>query len=155
MTSKYESVTLTNARGVTILFAQGSSTVGGRNVFRYSIRKVADSQFVPGAVQDQDLRGLGAFMVASTTQTGTANGSTDFAPVTDAPTGYAVLPESDASDVAALQLVGYGQAVGVGRLFTFKYGDEVSFATGDVKGGLTDQEAQEVIAILSSFRVSK
>ena len=145
-----EQVTLTNERGVNIEYVQMMSNPGGTGSFAHKaeITKVADSQFIPGYVQSQDHSGLGSFMVARVKIIGEmeAGVEAEYRSISGTET-FAVLPESWAGireDLRGLNMVA----------LSFDYSSLISLTCSIPDGGLTVSEEQEIIAIMSSFRVA-
>lgn len=148
-----EVVTLENGSGanVTFLYNSGSIESGGSsvNMVRVDVTKEAPSQFVPGSVQATDYSDLGEFMVAKLKTTGILNMRTDsdYTDV-DGNVSYAVLPVSEQGTREDARKALSGE-------FSFWYAGTVSFTGTDTEENFTDEEQQEVIAILNSFRVEQ
>lgn len=155
VTQNGETVILTNERGVTITFshiggvAEGELELGGSTTVmrRVNISKVADSKFMPSYVQGSDYSNLGKFMVAQQKVTGQLYMllDSDFKDV-DGAISYAVLPESRQGiddDVRHPNIV----------QFAFWYSGYISFVAESPNGQFSANEEQELIKILSSFRV--
>lgn len=136
-----EEVTLQrNGTDITVNYSYGLDMPHPVNVQRVSIKKVADSSFWPSYVQDNNHTDLGPFMVAEVVlNKPTADGTPyDF-------TYYAVLPES------ALTLPDTpGMDIGSG-VPSFRYSGSIAFWSLVPDGGITDDQRNEIIAILSSF----
>lgn len=151
-----EEVVLKNDRGVEITFLHTSgiskeSGGGGSGLYlwRTEVSKVADSSFVPGYVEGTDYSNLGAFMVAELKITGEINKEkdVDYTEVKDRTRGivqYAVLPES------WIGTMDYTS----GRLdeIAFWYSDYIELVATSPDNKFSEEENQEVIKILSSFR---
>lgn len=154
VTQTNETVILTNDRGATVQFsyiggvAEGN-LVGGSatDMLRVDVSKAADSSFLPGYVQATDHTDLGTFMVAKLKVTGHLNmkSDTDFKNV-DGAISYAVLPESRIG--TADNVRGPFESE-----FSFWYSGYVSLIANSPDGQFTETEEQQVIKILSSFRV--
>lgn len=148
-----EIVTLENGSGATVTFLYNSGSIesGGSsvNMARVDITKEAPSQFVPGSVQATDYSDLGEFMVAKLKTTGILNMKTDseYTDV-DGDVSYAVLPLSEQGTRENIRKATSGE-------FTFWYAGTVSFTGSDSEDNFTDEEQQEIIAILNSFRVEQ
>lgn len=153
VTQQSEIVTLENGSGsnVTFLYDSGNIESGGSsvNMARVNITEEAPSQFVPDSVQATDYSGLGEFMVAKLKTTGILNMKTDseYTDV-DGNVSYAVLPLSEQGTRENVRKATSGE-------FTFWYAGTVSFTGSDSEENFTDEEQQEVIAILNSFRVKQ
>ncbi|MCL2807721.1 MAG: RNA polymerase sigma factor [Coriobacteriia bacterium] len=154
-----EFITLTNARGVEIRYFSGPDIAGyGGNFYRADVKKVADSQFVPGWVQATDFSHLGSFMVARVSITGTMHreSHTEYQD-TDGGVIYAVLPEDKVglmeNQATSVGLIEEGMLERI--LWGAGYGNAyfgASFICSVPEGGLIDREEEEIILILSSFR---
>lgn len=148
-----ELVTLENGEGACVTFLHCSSELNGGgssvNMARVDVSKVAPSQFVPGFVQATDHSSLGEFMVAKLKTTGILDMQTDreYTDV-DGDVSYAVLPLSEEGTREGVRKATSGE-------FTFPYSSTISFTASDTGDDFTPQEQQEVIAILSSFRVEE
>lgn len=153
VTQLSEIVTLENGSGANVTFLYNSENIesGGSsvNMGRVNITKEAPSQFVPGSVQATDYSDLGEFMVAKLKTTGILNMKTD-REYTDVDGGisYAVLPLSEQGTREEVRKAASGE-------FTFWYAGTVSFTGSDSEENFTDEEQQEIIAILNSFRVEQ
>lgn len=136
-----EEVTLQrNGTDITVNYSYGLDGPNEANVHRVSIKKVADSDFWPDYVQGTSHIDLGPFMVAEVVLSKT---TADGAPYEF--TYYAVLPES------ALRLPdtpGMDIASGVP---SFRYSGRIAFWSLVPESGITDDQRNELIAILSSF----
>ena len=154
VTQTTETVVLTNNRGVQIEFDYYGNIPEGTNMGtstvvmqRVEVSKAADSSFIPRSVQGSDHSDLGNFMVAQLKVTGQLNMKTDskFEDV-DGTIGYAVIPESYSGVNEDVR--GPFKAE-----FVFWYSGYISFTAMSPDGTFTDSEQQEVIAVLSTFRV--
>lgn len=147
-----ESVTLTSDSGSQIQYSHIMNEIrGGSAVWmaRVEVTPIAESSFVPGYVQANDLSHLGKFMVAKLKQTGELDmqNDTEFTDI-DGSECYAVLPESE---------IGVREDVRGPYIaeFAFDYGSNIAFiASPGINEQFTDEEKIEAIAILSSFRVA-
>lgn len=149
-----EKVILSNGAGVTITFSHiggipegqlsGESSV---SMLRMDISKAGDSQFIPSMVQDTDYSELGKFMVAKLKVTGQLDMYTDsdFQDV-DGKVSYAVLPESWAGTREDVRMAFEAE-------FAFWYSGYISVIATKADSQFTPDEAEEVLAILGSFRV--
>ncbi len=146
----YESVTLENKSGSIIWFShisgeKGKNIGGGSriNMARIEVSEIADSQFVPDAAN----KNLGEFMVAGLKTTGVLDMRTDsdYKDV-EMDFSYAVLPKSE---------VGLREGVtkAISGEFTFYYGANISFVGSNTDDDFTEEEQQEVISILNTFRL--
>ena len=151
--SDREIVTLSNSKGAEVTFStyfygKDFNFSYGATVFgRVEVTEADGSQFVPSIVQGTDHSDLGEFMVAKLHQTGImyiTNGDTDYRDI-DGETEYAVIPKSEVG--TKTELSGHYEGE-----FAFWYNAFVSFIGNDTDGDFTEQEQQEVIAILNSFR---
>ena len=148
-----EKVTLSNDAGATVTFwyfGVMRDLTGPTNTIReINVTRSSDSQFVPGYVQATDYSDLGEFMVAEIETTGeyfVPDGGT----YSDAHSGwirYALLPESQAGSTQECIIIGL-------PTLSFWYGGHISFIACPCQGEFTEQEKQEVVAILSSFRLA-
>lgn len=155
VTSDREVVTLSNSKGAEVKFStycygknfnfsQGASVFG-----RVEVTEADESRFVPSTVQGTNHSDLGEFMVAKLHQTGVmyiTNGDTDYRDI-DGETEYAVIPKSEVG--TKTELSGHYEGE-----FAFWYNAFVSFIGKDIDGDFTEQEQQEVISILNSFRLA-
>lgn len=145
-----EQVTLTNSRGVEIYYmAHHDLGGGGRDIVCYEVTKVADSQFVPyyAAGTDTDYSYLSSFMVGEIKAVGRYDMKTGELVPFDGGRSYAVMPESYIGTHEATALSGFQEE------FSFEYASNRLFIAEEPEGGFTEAERDEVIAILSSFRV--
>ena len=155
VTSDTEIVTLSNSKGAEVTFStyfygkdfnfsQGASVFG-----RVEVTEADGSRFVPSTVQGTNHSDLGEFMVAKLHQTGVmyiTNGDSDYRDI-DGETEYAVIPKSEVG--TKTELSGHYEGE-----FAFWYNAFVSFIGRDTDGDFTEQEQQEVISILNSFRLA-
>lgn len=152
-----EEVVITNDRGVTVTYTKFDSRLGneGRSMISYKGVKVADVGFKPSCPPgtDSDYSYLGNFAVAKVKATGSLNMDTD-SDFTEfnGRVFYVVLPESEIEQNG-------GSFVSVGMLgfyneFSFDYPGPYMLIAEAPDGQFTEEEEQEVIAILSSFRVA-
>ena len=150
--SNYESVTLENKSGAVIWFShidgeKGQNIGGGSNLHmsKIEVSEIADSQFIPDVAN----KSLGDFMVAKLEITGVLDMRTDleYTDVVDDVPSYAVLPKSE---------VGLREGVtkAISGEFTFYYGANISFVGTIGNEDFTEENQQEVIAILNSFRLA-
>ena len=150
VTQQSEMVTLTNNRGAEITFSYigGQNPGGGSAVVmqKVEVTKVADAGFIPGYVQATDYSDLGKFMVAQLKLIGTLDMQKDkeYTEV-DGGVAYAVLPET-------FESIHSGLTHPYILDFSFWYAGNVALIADAPDGGFTEQEKQEVIAILASFR---
>lgn len=148
-----EKVVLSNDRGVTVTymsFSRSNSMGYGRIMHQVHAEKVANSSFIPAmpAGTFEDYSYLGNFMVAKLKVVGELQMDTDsdYTRV-DGSVYYAVVPESyeGLHDVVGMDGI-YGQ-------FRFKYPGACAFIAEAPGGRFTRTEEDEVVDILSSFRV--
>lgn len=150
--SRQETITLTNDRGVEIIYthfyADESETFeygGGYEIIGVEINEVSDSDFVPGVVQERDYSELGEFMVAEIVRRSIDDGLTgEVKPLKGS--FFAVLPKQEAGSSYYKTLIE--------AEFSFYYGAHISFICASPDLDYTEEEEKEIIAILSSFRVS-
>ena len=146
-----EQVTLENGRGVTIDYIACGHIPGGSSsvLVRDVVTKVADSSFTPSypGGTDEDYSDLGKFMVAKieTTDEYFPGVDTDFVPLDQKIISYAVVPESYAGVKEDV-----GEAYSI-NMYSFNYPTPYEFIASSTDGTFTEQEEQEVIAILQSF----
>lgn len=144
---------ISNDRGTTITYMHFASIYGlgggGRNMQKVEVSKVADSSFIPTIPEgtDSDYSELGKFIVAKLKIVGELymDEDSDFTAV-DGAVYYAVLPES---------YVGTHLVVGLYGLYeecSFEYPGLYAFIAEAPDGEFAEDEEQEVIAILASFR---
>lgn len=152
VTSTSEIVTLENKKGSQIQFLYISDkNIGGGSgttMARIKVSKVADSKFIPSYVQATDHSNLGEFMVAELKTIGILDmrTDTDYRKFDDKNvTSYAVLPKSEEGIRENVNKATSGE-------FVFWYSGNVSFV-GNLSDNYTEQEKEEMIAILSSFRL--
>lgn len=150
VTPTSELVTLENDNGSRIDFLHISDkNIGGgsnTNMAKVKVSKIADSQFVPSYVQSTDYSDLGEFMVAELKTIGILDMRTDsdYRKV-DGNVSYAVLPKAEEGIRENVNKATSGE-------FVFWYSGNVSF-TGQLSDNYSEQEKEEMIEILSSFRV--
>ena len=144
-----EWVTLTNNNGVEINYISHSNLGGDRFITKYEVSKAADSQFIPGYAggEDEDYSVLGNFMVGEIKAIGEYDIKTGDLNPFDGGTSYAVMPESYICEHDAAGLSGFLDE------FSFTYASNILFYSEAPNGVFTDSDKQEVIQILSSFRV--
>lgn len=145
-----ENVVLQNNRGVTINYVSfGQLDGNGKNMNKYEVSKASDSQFVAGYASggDTDYSYLGKIMVGRIEVTGELfmGIDDDYKPVSGKES-YAVMPESYIGTHEATGLTGYYEE------FSSDYGGYLLYAEAP-DGSFTEEEKQEVIQILSTFRV--
>lgn len=149
VTQQSELVTLESNSGSRIRF----SYIGGQNpgggsaavMRKVEVAKAIDAAFIPGYVQAMNYSDLGAFIVAELKPISTLNMQTDSEyTAIEGRISYAVLPES---------FIGTHSGLRSDYIldFSFWYSGNVALITD---GDFTEQEKQEIIAILASFRVS-
>ena len=127
-----EFVDLTNDDGIVIeyMYVASSAFIGDiRDMVDVNITKIADSRFVPGYAQTMDYSHLGKFAVVKTEA--------------DSERYYAVMPESECSR----------SSVEANFTTGFWYDGCLEFKVA-IPEKLTPQKEQEIVGILSSFRVS-
>ncbi|MDD6208179.1 MAG: hypothetical protein PUB10_06635 [Clostridiales bacterium] len=145
----FECDTLSNPRGIEITYMSFSDSLGGdgRFMYEYEITKVSDSSFVPGYPEgtDKDCYNLGDFMVAKIKMTGELNMETDedFKPI-DGGVFYTVVPQS---------YKGKHETQNLYEECAFEYPTEYVIMVSSPDGRYTTEEEEEVIHILSSFRL--
>ena len=150
VTQQSEMVTLTNERGAKITFSYiGGEKPGGGSATvmkQVEVTKVADAGFIPGYIQANDYSNLGNFIVAQLKLVGTLDMKKDkeYTKV-DGDVSYAVLPETFVS-------VHSGLTHPYILDFSFRYAGNVALIADAPDGGFTEQEKQDVIAILASFK---
>lgn len=147
---------ISNDRGTTITYIDFLSIDnlggGGRTMLKLEISKVADSNFVPGlpagVSMNTTYENPGNFIVAKIEIVGQLNMDvdTDYTAV-GGEIMYAVLPESYIGIHEVVGLTGIYQAC------SFEYPQAYVFIAEAPDRQFTIEEEQEVIAILSSFRV--
>lgn len=98
-------------------------------------------------VSDEDYSTLGDFMVGEIKAVGEYDMKTGDLNPFDGGTSYAVMPESYIGEHDAAGLSGYQDE------FSFTYASNILFYSEAPNGVFTDSDKQEVIQILSSFRV--
>lgn len=150
-----ESVTLTSENGAQVQYSHIAQEIMGGfsavSMARVEVTPIAESSFVPGAVQATDHTSLGKFMVAKLKQTGVLDmqNDTDFTEI-DGSECYAVLPESKIGvrdDVRGPYIAE----------FAFDYSSNIALiaSPGIENEKFSAKEKIEAIAILSSFRVTQ
>lgn len=150
-----EHVELTNDRGVTVSYWQCGSNLGAasRTMVRATASKAADSSFVPGAPDgtDTDYSFFGNFVVARVEVTDwlDMNTDTEFSPMDQKSTYFAVIPESRLGEWEYA-----GQAQDVDQSL-FHYASHYAFTAHAPEGQFTEQEEREVIEILKSFQLAE
>ena len=150
VTQQSETVTLENDRGAEITFSYiGGQIPGGGSAVvmqQVEVTKVADAGFIPGYVQATDYSDLGDFMVAQLKLIGTMNMQKDTGYTeVDGGVSYAVLPTTSEGIHSGLT----HQYI---LDFSFRYAGNIALIADAPDGGFTEQEMQETIAILASFR---
>ncbi len=145
-----EFVTLSNERGVEIIFSHWDEPesvtfqYGGVGLTNVSIENVAESSFSAGVVYGKDYSDLGEFMVAEITRTSMVDGLTgEDMPVEGS--FFAVLPKSEQGET-------YYKSV-LEAEFSFWHGNHISFVCTSPDWSFSEEEKQEIIGIMSSFRV--
>ena len=145
-----EQITLTSNSGSEISYMAHSSldSSGGRDIVQYEFTKVADSQFVPSyaAGTDTDYSYLGNFVVAQVKAVGQYDMKTGELMPFDGGVSYAVIPESC---LGTHDITGLG---GLQQELSFEYASYRMFTATPSANGITDEELNEIIQILSSFR---
>lgn len=151
VTSISEEVVLSNDTGVTITYwnFNGMRELTGptRDMNEVDIERVADASFLPGYVQATDYSDLGKFVVARIEVTGQYDmlGNGDFTAVDHGSIRYALLPESQVGEQQECIIPGL-------PTFSFWYAGHISMIARTSNENFTEQEINEVIAILSSFK---
>lgn len=151
VTSISEEVVLTKDTGVTVTFwnFKGMRDLTGptRDINCVDITWVANADFVPSSIQGTDYSDLGAFIVAKIKTTGkydVLNGG-EYSAVENGSVRYALMPESEIDQDEECIIPGL-------PTFSFWYAGHISLIARTPNGEFTEQEEQEVVAILSSFR---
>lgn len=149
-----EYVILSNKRGVEIAFSRYKAKddgIGdyGRFMSEYQVKKVADSAFVPLYPEyagDDDSQ-LEEFMVCEIKLTGELymDEDEDFTAV-DGAVQYGVFPKKYEGTHSTVGLSGFIEE------FMVNYGGKFSFIASAPDGTFTEQETEDVIEILSTFR---
>lgn len=145
-----ESVVISNDRGVTITYrALGVEHLGGngRSYTDYTVSKISDARFVP---IDSEYSSLGNFIVAHIQSTASMHADVDEKMVSNGKLtegNYAVLPQSYIGEHTYVNGLG-----GYWEEFSFNYPLPCMCIAEAPKGGFTESEREEVIAILQSFR---
>ena len=146
-----EEFVLTNANGVTVHYIDFGNLGGsGKSIVQYEVTKAADSQFTAGYVEtDTGVKNLadewGNFMVGEVKAVGEYDMATGELMPADGKVSYAVMPNSYIGTHEAAGLTGYYEE------FVTEYGNYLLFAEAS-DNGFSEQDKQEVIRILSSFR---
>lgn len=147
-----ENLVLTNSRGVTVNYINFGKIGGsGKSIIQYEVSKAADSQFTAGYMELGDGRVLdlaaewGNFIVGEIKSVGEYDMKTgELMPINGGVT-YAVIPQSYVGTHEATGLTGYYEE------FVTEYGNYLLYAQAP-DGKFTEEEKQEVIQILSTFR---
>lgn len=145
-----EFVTLSNERGVEIVFSHWDEPksetfqYGGVGWTNVTITNIAESSFEAGTVYGKDYSDIGEFMVAEITRTSMMDGLTGETMPVDG-SFFAVLPKSEQGETHYKSLL---EAV-----FSFWHGNHISFVCTSPDWYYTEEEEQEIIEIMSSFRV--
>lgn len=151
VTPTSEEVILSNDRGTTVTYWNfgGMRDLTGptRNINCVDVTRASDASFCAGYVQADDYSDLGAFIVAKIKITGEydMDAGGEYIKVDNGSVRYALLPESQLGEQQECIIVGL-------PTFSFWYAGHISLIADAPDGEFTEQEAQEVIAILSSFR---
>ena len=146
-----EEFVLTNANGVTVHYIDFGNLGGsGKSIVQYEVTKAADSQFTAGYMEtDTGVKNLadewGNFMVGEVKAVGEYDMTTGELMPADGKVSYAVMPNSYIGTHEAAGLTGYYEE------FATEYGNYLLFAEAS-DNGFSEQDKQEVIRILSSFR---
>ena len=121
---------------------------GGKFITAYEISKAADSQFIPGYAggEDGDYSVLGNFMVGEIKAIGEYDRKTGELNYFDGGISYAVMPESYIGIHDATGMSGYQE------MLSFPYAFEILFYATSKGGYFTDEEKQEVLKVLSTFK---
>lgn len=145
-----EFVTLSNERGVEIVFSHWDEPesetfqYGGVGLTNVSIENVAESSFNAGIVYGEDYSDLGEFMVAEITRTSMVDGLTG-EDMSAEGSFFAVLPKSEQGETYYKSMLE--------AEFSFWHGNHISFVCTSPDWSFTEEEEQEIIGIMSSFRV--
>ena len=147
----YEWVTLTNKNNDNIeinYISHSDLGGGGKFITAYEISKAADSQFIPGYAggEDGDYSVLGNFMVGEIKAIGEYDRKTGELNYFDGGISYAVMPESYIGIHDATGMSGYQE------MLSFPYAFEILFYATSKGGYFTDEEKQEVLKVLSTFK---
>ncbi|MCM1288795.1 MAG: hypothetical protein NC240_10845 [Clostridium sp.] len=146
-----EFVTLTNARGVEIVFSHWNAPegetfqYGGFGITNVEINDIADSNFIPSFVYGKDYSDLGDFMVAEIKQISFDDGITGETKPCEG-SFFAVLPKTKIGKTY------YKTAIEA--VFSFWYGSYISFVCSSPDFKYTEEEKKEIIAIMSSFKIN-
>lgn len=129
---EFESVELANENGIVIRYTYWASSFAygdPRYEIEVDISKLADSSFIPGYAQTTDYSSLGKFAVVKVES--------------DSQIYYAVKPEYECG----------GNSIEANYMTGFWYDGYLEFMA-EIPNGITETEEQEVIDILSSFRIA-
>lgn len=146
-----EKVVLTNSTGFKVTYwnfgATRNLTGATRNIRGVDVTRVADASFIPDDVQATDYSDLGKFMVAKLKTTSECDMLSDgeSVDIENGPVRYALLPKSEVGEQYESIIVGL-------PTFFFWYAGHISFIADSPNGEFTEQEENEVIAIIASFR---
>lgn len=148
-----ENVVISNPRGITVTYWDCRTNLGGnaKSMLKAEISKAADSSFVAGypAGTDKDCSGLGTFVVAKVQLVGEMIPGLDSDYMSINKAFYAVIPESYLGEREF-----QGQAGNVDE-FSFEYPNPHAFIAESPDGTFTEEEEQQVIRILKSFKVAQ
>lgn len=151
VTSVSELVELKNESGVTVTYWNfgGMRDLTGptRGINRINITRVTDADFSPSYVQDTDYSDLGAFVVAKVEIIGEYDllGGGEYSVAEDGSVRYALLPEGQMGEQDEIIMTGLPS-------LSFWYAGHISLIAWTPNQNFTEQETEEVIAILASFR---
>lgn len=151
VTPTSEEVVLSNGAGVTVTFwnFNGMRELTGptRDMNEVDIEWVANASFLPGYVQATDYSDLGKFVVAKIEVTGQYDmlGNGDFTEIDNGSIRYALLSESQLEQQQECIIPGL-------PTFSFWYAGHISMIARTSNENFTEQEINEVVAILSSFK---
>lgn len=153
MQSDYERDVLQNERGIEISYYSseygfGSQYYGGANVIHWvHITKVADASFVPDDYNGKSYSSLGKYVVAKLKVYAYEDGMTGESETEyDGPAYYAVVPESYLGDDGFC-------GTGYWALCASEYVKPMVILAESPDGCFSAEEEEEVIQILSSFRI--
>ncbi len=148
--SSEEKFVLTNEAGTTITYwyfgTMRDLSGPTRKIETLNVTRMADANFIPGYVQGTDYSDLGKFMVAKLETFSECNLLDDGESVDVEYVRYALLPGSSVGEQSESFIPGL-------PTFSFWYAGHISLIATTPNEKFTEQEEQEVIAILSSFRV--
>lgn len=154
MRGEYEWDILSNDRGVNITYYSsemgfGSQYYGGNYELNSAhITKVADSALIPGTYNNKDYSSLGKFVVAKIKVYAYDDGQTEEGEIEfDGPTFYTIIPESYLGDASFC-------GTGYWAVCSWEYARLVAVIAEAPQGGFTQEEEEEVIQILSSFKIN-